>query len=812
MPVYNTTTTANPESVDSLKLQDLLTLCLNRKFWFVISVAICLALASIYLLRTQPTYTRMASVEIKKKGQSDKSLASELSSVSGMGVFSSSSNVRNEIVYFQSPDLILEVVKRLGIDVSYATDGTFHKKTLYGQSLPITVSFNDLKYSDNASLTVTLTGQGELKLRDFVLNGEECGDGKVLIARPGTEVKTPLGRVLIARTDRYDNLADAQKNIYVRRANLMGAVTSYKSKLSAAHNSKENDIIDLSFSDVSIQRAEDFLNMLIAVYNENWIKDKNQVAVSTSQFIGERLAVIESDLGNVDSDISSYKSANLVPDVEAASQMAMTTANQASVQISDLTNKLYMARYVREHVKKAGNTQLLPATSGISAPAIEAQINEYNSKLLQRNSLVANSSEDNPLAIEMDKQLTSMRGALISSLDNQVGTFEAQIRGLRSVEGTNTSKMASNPTQAKYLLSVERQQKVKEALYLFLLQKREENELSQAFTAYNTRVIMLPTGSMAPTAPHSMRVLMAALLLGLLIPIGIIYIRENLNNRVRGRKDLEKMETPLVGEIPQYGSKDNKSWLSRFFGKKNRRDDVYKIVVQPKNHNIINEAFRIVRTNIEFMTQSRDDCKVFMVTSANPQSGKTFISMNLATTFSLKGMRVVAVDLDLRRASLSHYVSAPNTGVSEYLNGKLADWREIVRPVAAYEGLDVIPVGTIPPNPAELLFSPRLEQLLNELRESYDIIFLDCPPVELVADANVIARWADMTVFVIRAGLMVRDMLPSIDEFYTEKKLKNMAILLNGTETEHSRYGYSYGYSYGYGYGYGYNYGDSSEK
>ena len=568
MSITKKSTNAKSQSGDYLRLQDLFALCLNHKSWFVISVLVCLALAFAYLLRQQPVYTRSASVEIKKTGQSDKSLVSELSSVSGMGVFSNNSNVRNELVYFQSPDLIMEVVKRLGVDVSYASDGTFHKKTLYGQSLPVTISFGDLTYSDNASLILTLTKQGDIKLRDFVRNGEKCGDGKVLIARPGTEVKTPLGRISIIKSDRFDSLVEGEINIYVTRSNLMSAVTAYKAKLSGGLNDDLNNIIDLTFRDVSIQRAEDFLNMLIAVYNENWIKDKNQIAVSTSQFIGERLAVIENDLGNVDSDISSFKSANLVPDVEAASRMAMTTANQASVQISDLTNKLYMARYVREHVKKAGNTQLLPANSGISSPAIEAQINEYNTKLLERNSLVANSSEENPLAMQMDKQLTAMRGALISSLDNQVGTFEAQIRGLRSVEGTNTSKMASNPNQAKYLLSVERQQKVKESLYLFLLQKREENELSQAFTAYNTRVIKSPTGAMSPTSPDSRRIFLAALLLGLLIPIVLIYIRENMNNRVRGRKDLEGMETPLIGEIPQYGRKESKSWFDLLRGKK----------------------------------------------------------------------------------------------------------------------------------------------------------------------------------------------------------------------------------------------------
>ena len=797
MSVIKKNNATEPEAEDNFRLQYFLSLCLNRKWWFVVSVLLCFALASIYLLCKQPVYTRSSSVQLKTANYNDNSLASELSSVSGMGVFNNNSDVTNEIVYFQSPDLIMEVVKRLGIDVTYLTDGTFHKKTLYGQSLPVTVTFYDLVYSDNASLTVTLNKKGEVKLSDFKRNGKECGDGKTLAATLGSEIKTPLGRLIVARSVNYTQVVDDELSIYVKRSNLMSAVSSNKGKLKVSMNDKDNDIIDLTYSDVSIQRAEDFLNMLIAVYNENWIKDKNQIAVSTSQFIGERLAVIESDLGNVDSDISSYKSANLVPDVAAASQMAMTTANQASVQISDLTNKLYMAQYVRDHIKKAGNTQLLPANSGLNAQAIESQIGEYNTKLLQRNSLVANSSEESPLVIEMDKQLTSMRAALISSLDNEVGTIESQINGLRSVEGVNTSKMASNPTQAKYLLSVERQQKVKESLYLFLLQKREENELSQAFTAYNTRIIMSPTGSMSPSSPNRRRIFLAALLLGLLIPMLIIYVSENMNNCVRGRKDLEGMEMPLVGEIPLYGRKTRYNLFDRIFGKKKRKD-VYEIVVRPKSHNVINEAFRIVRTNLEFMTSSAPNRKVFMVTSANPESGKTFISMNLATTFNIKGLRVAVVDLDLRRASLSEYVSSPNLGVSEYLNGKLTNWRDIVVPVPGHEKLDVIPVGVIPPNPAELLFSPLLEKLIAELRKNYDIVLLDCPPVELVADTNVIARWADMTIFVVRAGLMLRDMLPNIDEFYTEKKFNNMVMLLNGTEAENSRYGYGYGYGYRY--------------
>ena len=286
MSVTKNSTPTEAESANYLRLQDFLSLCLDRKWWFLISVITCLALAFAYLLRTQPVYTRSSAVQVKESGQTDKSLASELSAVSGMGVFSSSSNVRNELVYFQSPDLIMEVVKRLGIDVSYTTDGTFHKQTLYGQTLPIIVAFRDLPYNDDASFTVTLNKEGKITLSNFMHNDEKCGDGKALTMNFGSEVKTPLGRLSISRADNYSHLIEGETNVYVKRTNLMSAVSAYKKKLSAELDDKQNDIIDLSFRDVNIQRAEDFLNMLVAVYNENWIKDKNQIAVSTSQFIG----------------------------------------------------------------------------------------------------------------------------------------------------------------------------------------------------------------------------------------------------------------------------------------------------------------------------------------------------------------------------------------------------------------------------------------------------------------------------------------------------------------------------------------------
>ena len=572
------------------------------------------------------------------------------------------------------------------------------------------------------------------------------------------------------------------------------AVGQYSAKLSVALNDEKSSIIQLTYNDVSTQRAEDVLNTLIAVYNENCVKDKNQIAVSTSMFINERLAVIEQELGNVDEDISSYKSKNLLPDVQAASSLYMTQSSQANSQLQLLNNQLYMARYIRNYITSAPNkNQLLPANSGIESASIENQISEYNTVQLQRNNLVANSSEQNPLVIDLDQSLASLREAIISSIDNLVVTLNSQIKNLQQGEQQITARIAANPTQAKYLLSVERQQKVKESLYLYLLQKREENELSQAFTAYNTRIVTPPMGSNIPTAPLSRNILLVAFAIGLLIPTIAVYLIELMNTTVRGRKDLEGMTVPFIGEIPlSYRKK-------RHFIIRRKVIEKQEIVVQDKNRNMINEAFRIIRTKIEFIVGKNAKCPVIMITSANPGSGKTFITINLATSFAIKGKKVLAIDMDMRKASLSEYVYSPKTGLSHFLNNSITDIHDIIIKEKTHPNLDILPVGVLPPNPTELLMEEQLGTMLAMLRNEYDYIFIDCPPVEIVADTAIITRLVDATLFVVRAEVLGRSMLPEIEQFYTEHKYKNMSLILNGTSNSNGRYGYRYGYNYGYG-------------
>lgn len=721
---------------DFLRIQDLLYLCLARWKWFVLSLVATIGVATVYLLRTPAVYTRTASVLIKEDSKG-KSVSSDLESFSEFGLFQSGTNVNNELITFQSPALMTEVVKRLRLDMNYFVPGKFHRQVAYGLTLPVDVTINDLPENESAGFTLEVQPDGTLFLSDFIRNGTDL-DEKDIKGSLFDSIPTPLGKIIINTTPNY--VKGKAYTLYVGKSNLYNAVNSCSSNLSVSLNNEKASVIDLSFKDNSTQRAEDVLSMLISVYNENWVKDKNQIAVSTSMFINERLGVIEQELGNVDEDISSYKSEHLLPDVQAASSMYMAQSSATNAQILALNNQLYMTRYIRNYLANDANrTQLLPANSGIESANIESQIAEYNKQLLQRNSLVANSSAENPLVMDMDQALASMRGAIIRSIDNQIVTLNSQIKSLRQTEQQTTSLIAANPTQAKYLLSVERQQKVKEALYLFLLQKREENELSQAFTAYNTRIVTPPHGSMLPTSPVRKNIFMAAFALGLLIPIVIIFMRENMNTRVRGRKDLESVTVPFIGEIPLFTRKKK-----RIFGKKPQ--EVKTVVVKEGSRDIINEAFRVLRTNLEFMTGKDKTSNVIIMTSFNPGSGKSFLTMNIAVSFAIKGKKVLVIDGDLRHGSASSYIDSPAKGLSDYLGGRIDNLDEIIVPDPRHKSMDILPVGTIPPNPTELLFDERLKQVIDTVRGQYDYVLIDCPPIELVADTQIIEKLADRTI------------------------------------------------------------------
>ncbi len=803
----NNSPAAQQRAADNgIDIKDLLFLCLAKWKWFVISLAITLSVACFYLLTTPPVYQQSASLLIKEdaKGQS---IGSDVASVfSELGFSQGQTNVNNELIALQSPELLYEVGRRLSLDVNYQVKGRFHKNTLYGETLPVKVIFHELEDNESAKMVLSLLPGEKVNLSEFERSGEKIA-AKDVEGNLNELITTPLGQITVVKGSAYDDfIAENNPAIYVSRSGYHGMTRGIQGDLTAVLSDKKATVINLTYKDLLIPRANDVLNTIIAVYRENWIKDKNQITNSTSMFINDRLGVIEQELGDVDQNISSFKSEHLLPDVEAASNLYMTQSKEMNNKILELNTKLSMARYIKNFLRaNAEKNQLLPASSGLESSSIEAQIAEYNKVQLQRNNLVTNSSEQNPLVLDYDQSLSAMRNAIVTSIDNFITTINTQLESVEKTEKKTTAQIAANPNQARYLLSVGRQQKVKEALYLFLLQKREENELSQAFTAYNTRVITPPTGTFVPISPKRNMVVLVAFMLGLAIPGGIIFLRESMNTKVRGKKDLENLDMPFLGEIPLDVREGKKKIIKRM--KKGRGESVKKIVVKEGSRDIMNEAFRVLRTNLEFMTGGDDKSKVFVVTSFNPGSGKSFLSLNIAVSLAIKGKRVLVIDGDLRHASVSQYVKSPKTGLSNYLSGKENDYKDLIVPDNNFGNLYVLPVGVIPPNPTELLFSDRLKTMLQELRNSYDYIFFDCPPVEIVADTQIIEKLADRTIFVIRAGFLERSMLKELKNMYSEKKFKNMSVILNGTEGAGGKYySYRYGYRYGYNYGYGYSY------
>ncbi len=763
------------QAVNSAQIKNLFYQCLAKWYWFVISVGVVLSLTVFYLLRTTPVYTRSAKVLIKSDGKGSSS--ADIGDFSDLGFFRSGVNINNELKTMQSIDVMTEVVRRLHLDMNYRQDGLFHPVVLYDMTLPVTASIVDAPDNLIASFDIKLD-KGAVTLSEF-MRGEDELEGKVK-TRLGDTVSTPIGLLCVDKTDYYKNTA--YDVIHVNRSTIDGTARRYAGAVKITLADKNSDILALSVLDINRKRGDDILNMLIAVYNGNWLKDKNQITVSTSMFIDERLQVIEKELGNVDSDISSYKSENLLPDVTAVSHMYLSQNSEANARINELNNQLAITRYIRNYLtNETSSNQLLPVNTGISNGNIESQIANYNTMMLRRNGLVANSSEQNPIVLDLDEKLKSMRHAILTSLDNQIATLNTQLANYQGTERLINARLAASPKQANYLLSVERQQKVKESLYLFLLQKREENELSQAFTAYNTRVIEHPNGTNAPTKPRKSIILLVALIVGIAIPIAIIVIKEYLNTTVRGRKDLEKLTMPFIGEIPlSISAEEEKKKIKekRRMLRRSKRKGMEPeqqqgfggvIVVKHGNRNAINEAFRVLRTNIEFMTKGNES-NVIMLTSFNPGSGKSFITMNTALTLAIKNRKVLLIDGDLRHASLSAYIFSPKRGLANFLGGQEKDVHDVIVKSEEYPTLSYLPVGTIPPNPTELLETELFGETINMLRKEYDYVFIDCPPIDIVADPQIISNYVDRTIFVVRVGLLERSMLPELEELHTSHK------------------------------------------
>lgn len=789
------------------QLLDVLFLYISKWRWVLFSVIAALMIGLLYLLTVSPLYVAKSSILLKSDRDGQSILDNMAMSMADIGMSRTNINTTNVIMTFQTPDIIHEVIQRLHLNDTYKTRLTFRKALLYGTTLPYRVEFIDSPYSGKGSFEMQQNDRGEVTFSKFtvMVDRDEVKYQEEYVANMGDTIETPLGRMRAVENPDYLRPDGAEeyytKSILVSHTSSFDAIEGFQKNFSVKLREKMGTVFDLSFTDPSRERGIDILNMATSVYDEFWMKDKNKVTVNTVEFITQRLELLKADLKSVDNEIADYKSTQRIPSIEATAQYNLSLAGENERKLQMLSNDLSIARFLMTYMK-SNNDKLLPANLGVSDQSIQTQINEYNRLSLQRSRLVESSSEENNLVKNIDIQLESLRNGIAASVDNYVESLQIQLKSYENDRQNINARITSNPKQAGHLLSSEREQKVKEGLYLFLLEKKEEMEISQAFTAYDTRVIMYPElgSSLLPASPNKRKVLMLAFALGLIVPFGVLYVLELMNTKVKGKKDFENISIPFVGEIPLASQQNRIRFLERF--RKPKETRVVDLVVKPESRDVVNEAFRMVRTNIEYMIGDQETGKgtVIMTTAANINSGKTFISCNLSKSLGIIGKRVVAVDLDLRKATLSHtFECDTQEGVSTFLNGRKKSVKELIH----HQDIDILPAGALPPNPAELLVGDKLKEMIETLRELYDYIILDCPPVEIVSDADIVRKWADMTLFVVRANLFNKALLPDLEKYYETNHFNHLSIVLNGTEAI-GRYGYKYGYyKNGYGYGYG---------
>lgn len=771
------TNNSSNKNDQGLNIVDLFMYLASQWKWFLLSILICGGIAWYNYARAPLVYFRSATVIIK-----DPSNKASTSGLDRFDNFINKVNVANEILQFRSKKLMREVVQRVHADVSYQIKDGLRSNELYNES-PVLVSLPDALPEQSFSFTITLKDAKTVTLSDF--SGIEAKPSYEVALNDTVAIIEGMNVVVTATNYLRDSWLNTP--IRVQKLPVESMVNYYKNALGIQQEEEEASILTLALKDSSPARAEDVLNTLITVYNEEAIKEKNQVAVNTANFINERLIIIERELGNVESHLESFKQRNQIVDIASSAGMYMTESQKYNADAMELETQLRLANFIKDYLTDPSKeTDLIPSNTGISDMNIENQISLYNAAKLKRDHLIDDSSVNNPVVQELNNSLRAMKQSIIRAVDNMIVSLNVKRNDAQNREMRAQDRVTAIPTKERQMLSIERQQKIKEALYLFLLNKREENALSQAMADNNARVIDGAEGSNAPISPNRNRILLLGLLVGIALPGVVCLAILFMDTRVHGRKDIEGVTSvPYLGEIP----------LDKEAMKDHRRK---VMAVKEQGDDIVSEAFRILRTNMAFLSKKDKPAQVITFTSFNIGAGKTFIARNLSMSLAYMKKRVVMVDLDIRKGTLSRHFGHYHVGVTNYLSDNTVKVDDIIQ---HQEGFDLIPAGILAPNPAELLMDNRLDELMNELRTRYDYIIADNVPVGLIADATIANRIADLTIFVVRAGKLDRRQLPDIEKLYQEKKLKNMALVLNGANPERHGYGYSYGYGYGYGYG-----------
>ena len=798
---------ADDEKVD---IQELLFKYIIHWPWFVGAVLVCLIGAWIYLRMATPVYNISATVIIKddKKGGNTGSMAG-LEELGLSGLTGSSQNIDNELEVLRSKTLVKEVVNLLNLYVSYTDEDEFPSKNMYNTS-PVLVSLTPQeaeKLSDPMIVEMSLHPKGSLDVGVTIGKKEYQKHFEKLPAvfpmDEGTLAFFQSPDSLMVKKDTTEESSTQNiRHITAKINSPMKVARAYCENLRIEPTSKTTSVAVISLKNSSLQRGQDFINQLLEMYNRNTNNDKNEIAQKTAEFIDERINIISKELGSTEVNLENFKRNAGITDLTSEAQIALTGNAEYEKKRVENRTQISLIEDLRKYIR--GNEyEVLPGNIGLQDPGLVATIERYNEMLVERKRLLRTSTENNPTIINLDTSIRAMKSNVQATLDGSLKGLLITKADLEREASRFSRRISDAPGQERQFVSIARQQEIKAGLYLMLLQKREENAIALAATANNAKIIDEAIADDIPVSPKRRMIYLIALVLGIGIPVGIIYLIGLTKFKLEGRADVEKLTTiPIVGDIP-------------LTDEKNEKDG--SIAVFENQNNLMSETFRNIRTNLQFMLQN--DKKVILVTSTVSGEGKSFISANLAISLSLLGKKVVIVGLDIRKPGLNKVfrLSTKEKGITLYLANPETDLMSLVQPSDINQNLYILPGGTVPPNPTELLARDGLDKAIEILKKSFDYVVLDTAPVGMVTDTLLIGRVADLSVYVCRADYTHKVEYTLINELAEEKKLPNLCTVINGVDLKRRKYGYYYGYGkygkyYGYGKRYGYGYGYGQEK
>ena len=794
---------------ENIDVKELLFKYLIHWPWFVGAVVACLIAAWVYLHMSTPVYNISATVLIKddKKG-GGAGMSTELENLGLDGLISSSQNIDNEIEVLRSKTIAKEVVEDLGLYISYTDKDEFPSRNMYKTS-PVQVSLTPQEaglLEKPMIVEMILQPQGSMDVNVKVGDDEYQKHFEKLPAVFPTDKGTlaffqTLDSILPSKksSEEIVGVEGTVRNITAVINKPLAVAKGYCGSMTIEPTSKTTSVAVISLKNSNVQRGKDFINKLLEMYNINTNNDKNEVAQKTAEFINERISIISKELGSTEKDLESFKRGAGITDLTSDAQIALTGSAEYEKKRVENQTQINLLQDLQKYMQNEGY-EVLPSNIGLQDVNLAAAINRYNDVLVERKRLLRTSTENNPTIINLDTSIGAMKENVQVSLDRVLRGLYITKADLDREASRYSRRISEAPGQEREFVSIARQQEIKAGLYLMLLQKREENAITLAATANNAKIIDDAIADDAPVSPKGKMIYLIALVLGVGIPVGVIYLINLTKFRIEGRSDVEKLTSlPIVGDIPLTDEKQG------------------AIAVFENQNNLMSETFRNIRTNLQFMLEN--DKKVILVTSTVSGEGKSFISANLAISLSLLGKKVVIVGLDIRKPGLNKVFNIPRKeiGITQYLANPEKNLMDLVQLSDVSKNLYILPGGTVPPNPTELLARDGLDKAIETLKKNFDYVILDTAPVGMVTDTLLIGRVADLSVYVCRADYTHKNEYTLINELAENNKLPSLCTVINGLDLKRRKYGYYYGYGkygkyYGYGkrYGYGYGYGEQS--